>query len=319
MKEKYQSKYLAKGGAPEKKKKPVGLIIVLVVLLAGAICAGGFFLGRSIPEIPEADTTKPTVSDVQKEPDVVEIPTSAVIEYANIETAYGMLQIDKAYADSIRHEEIILDGVTMEVFYMVLEEEEWELFRIHYGDAETGNLLGKVRTDVQEVSVSVTTNTNPAEGHLNAEAISEYYALMDQLNVVLDSIRAGSNFVPLGGQDAAVQPANLTYWDLELPESISWQEATSDDSYRVDFYGTVADTVVQLYTVSMGDEADGNILGMYDMNGETVPVCITTYTMRDQETVLPESYGSEYAALMDSIDAVIQAIMSDSHFSNGVG
>lgn len=294
MKEKLQPKYSSKEESSEKKKKPAILIIVIVFVLSAAILGTVWRFN---------DGEKPT------DPENTTGPTSEPIRYAAIETAYGPLWIEEDYADSIRHEEVSDGDTTIEVFYMVLPDGERELFHIIFGNASQGDYIGTLKTDGQAVPVSVTVCTYTKEDFPDQDALNDYYTLMDQVNVVLDSIRASDSFAASGSQ-TGTRVAELTYWSVELPETVTWEERTDDQTYYVDFFGTIGEENVRLYTISLGEAAADSFIGLYEIDGKQVPVGVQTYSLESGET-----YFSEYAAMMETINDVIQVIMADQHFS----
>ena len=309
MNENQKSRYVNQDAATSKGKliALIALSVVMAIIILGTAL---YFLFDFLKAKRDMTATEQIAYEEQMDHTT---PTAGKVEFSTIDTLYGTLKIEKEYLEKIRHDEIPMDQVTMEIFYMIQEEEEWELFRLYYGDTTKGNLIGKVLVDGQEIPVSVALNEKSADAYLREEALLDYYVLMEQINVVLDSVRSAENFIPLGAQIDAESPreiAQLKYWNVELPDCISWQESDSEGTYRVDFYGVAGDQNIRLYTISMGDKADGNILCMYEMDGEEIPVHIITYPLKDQISQMTQYLESEYATQMDSIDVLVQAITS---------
>ena len=244
---------------------------------------------------------------------------NAVTEYRTIETAYGPLQIVAQSADRIRHTEIVEDGVTREVFHMLPEDGERELFQICFGSDVPGTPIGLLQTDAGTVTVSVVAPEYDMSAFSEKE-LTAYGALMDQLNVMLASVRESEQFRPYEGKPQETEPeierqtAALTYWTVKLPESIDWEETVSGDVYRADFYGMVGDERIRLYTISLGDEAAASLLGTYTAEGMTRVLGVTPYSMSSQIAWSGDEQSRAYAVMMDTINEILPVIMESENF-----
>ena len=303
MTDNYQSKYLKKEGNP--KKKPFLLVIAFILLAVAVLGMVLYFLGGREPESIE---NEPPVSITEK--------TNSVD--APVEMAYDVLKLDAWDTDPIQHRALMENGVAAEVFYMPFADGERELFRICLGDAAMGDHIGNVKVDEQTVPVSLHISSYSKEEFPDEETLSSYYAMMEQTNVVMDLLRSNSSFTEFAAEPAeegSKQQAVLTYWTVELPETIAWEESGDGQTYRVDFYGTIAGERIHLYTISLGEEAHGSALGMYETGGMKLTVSVQSYSLQSQSAWPGEEYSMEHASLMESVNDVIQVITADENYS----
>lgn len=173
-------------------------------------------------------------------------------------------------ADKIRHVQASEGDITMEVFYMLSEAGEKELFRIYFGAADMGEYIGRLQTDSFNVPVSVASPPYSREDFADEAAYSSYCALMEQLDVLLSSVRENENFrvdeVVPQETSPSVRKEQIGDWLVELPESIQWNLVTSETGYHIDFTMEMGGENLQLYTIYIG-EAGGSVVGLYNMAG----------------------------------------------------
>ena len=325
MKEAYKPKHLANSPKQEKTKKKVpvlvivlvAMLIVAVVILIVMMCQQG-----TTPEtIPEATPGRETVVSeptevVEASEALTEVPTEAPITYTTFETGHGPVQIDANYADMITYEELQEGDITHELYFMPLEDNVLEVYRISFGDASLGDLFGYL--DGRPVTVMVTPHEDT--DFPNEQSVENYYGVMEQLNAILMVIREREDFAEELTPQTEIMPevprqdASLTYWNVELPENVEWEENTSDDIYTVDFYGTINDQRIKLYTISLGDTDVDSIIGQYSADGVQQVVGVTIHTA---ESGLNQS-NVEYSTMMDTINIVLSAIMESDGFSDEI-
>ena len=199
MKEKRQAKFMA--DSPKKKGSSLWIVVQILALV---VVAMGIVLVLQRAQINANSQSAPDDATVYQEP---------VIKLAAIDTAYGQLQFGEDYMSNIRHEEVVNGDLTMEVFNMICEEGEWLLFSVCFGDTDMGQRIGKIHADGKDIPVSVVVGSYAEENFPDNDAYKMYYVLMDQLDVVLTSIRSGENFVAAGSYvetDTAKQTEQMT-------------------------------------------------------------------------------------------------------------
>lgn len=303
MKEKNQPKYISKEEQPNKKKLivPILLICFLIVIVLGALL---HFLN-------EGKTGDQDVFNKEKTED-----TSLLTEMAS-----DMFTFDVSTLEGITHKEIQADAMIAEVFSMPMEDSEKEIFRICYGAADKGELIGKIKVDEREIPVSVVVSTYTKEDFPDEETQKRYYSLMDQLNVVIEAIKSRENFISsadMPGKEESNQTAKLNYWNVNLPESIYWDEEKNAQGYHVTFYGEIGETSLRLYTISLENETVENVLGVYEVDGKQLLVSVKTYTEEVRTELEDPDFASQYAVMMETINVVLQAVKEDSRFSEQV-
>ena len=180
---------------PRAKKLPV-----LVWVLCGALVAAGIgalivFGGRGSGQEPEPDAT------------------------VEIQTAYGALQFPEAYIEHLHHKETKESQVTAEIFSMVWDGAEQELFRISFGDAEGESPVGYLHTEQGPVAVSVQVAEPDMQAFPDDETRERYQQMRACVNTVLDSIVADERFSEHRVSEET-QQTELTYWTVSLPDGM---------------------------------------------------------------------------------------------------
>ena len=243
---------------------------------------------------------------------------SGTVTYQTIDTAYCPLQISADCVDKIRHTETVEDGVTRETFYMLLEDGEKELFQICFGSVEEGDSIGWLVTDEGRLPVMVIVPAYDFNAFEEAEQ-QTYLTLMDQLNVLLSSIRESEQFTTKPDvttiEEPEQQEAQLAYWEVMLPITMEWEEQRVGDVYTVDFYGMIDAERIRLYTISLGDTPAESALGMYTADGEARMLGVTPYSLDSQLPDATDAQRQTYSVLMDTINTVLPVIMGSENYS----
>lgn len=238
--------------------------------------------------------------------------------YQTIDTAYCALKISADCADKIRHTETVEDGVTKETFYMIHGDGERELFQICFGVMQEGDSIGWLVTDEGRLPVMVIVPAYDFNAFEEAEQ-QTYLTLMDQLNVLLSSIRESEQFTTKPDvatiEEPEQQEAQLAYWEVMLPITMEWEEQRVGDVYTVDFYGMIDAERIRLYTISLGDTPAESALGMYTADGEARMLGVTPYSLDSQLPDATDAQRQTYSVLMDTINTVLPVIMGSENYS----
>lgn len=312
------------------KKRKSALVPILItfciLLIAGIAVMLFLFRQPSSPDQPGSDpTTVPRQTEsTATEPQLNQetepstpSETESVLGYATLETAYGPLMYSEQHAAYLKHVESIDGEMAVEVFYMIYNDSERELFRIYFGNMEMGDPVGILETNSGEISVSAAACVYEADEFADEDSLLLYYELMEELNIVLDSIRNDSRFKEIDTVDVPVSDktnSELSYWTFSLPQNVDWEESTAGNVYQADFYGTVAGDRIKLYTIYLGEAEADSLLGYYQVNGETKPVYVKSYDLAPDNSWTDEDLMTAYS-MMESINDVIQTIMSHENFS----
>ena len=246
----------------------------------------------------------------EKEP--MRAPTA---ETVSIETAYGSLAFPKELQENLRHTETTEGPIAMEVFCMVSEAGEKELYRIFYGDAQMGELIGYLTTEQGEVSVSYTLCEYENSAFATEEERKLYYSMMDAFSTILNSIYADARFSESRHQEPVKSgDVKLRYWNVELPENVQFTESEENGIYRVEFYGEVSGERIDLFMIGLGEMKAETMLGMYTVNGVQKPVMIQTSDLSAYD-IWPEEERMMIHQMMAPLNTLIQTIVTDENFS----
>ena len=277
------------------------IIIAVAAVLVLALAIGGVLLSRSQPE----EEKNPTIDVTDDDPN-----------YKTIETVYCPIRLSAGNSDRIYHMEAREGKIAIEVFYMYMDTGERELFRIYFGDSTRGDVIGKLLTEDGTVWVSVAVSSYTNEDFADEKELQQYQTLMDEVNVVLYSIRSAGNFVAgdqVPGEET--QLVEIEYWKVDLPKNIKLEEMRDGDKYRADFYATIGGESLLLYTVHVGQSDSGTLLGTYTVDGVAKSVSIEPSQSAGQLA----AENTEYAVLMETINDVVQTISSSQYFAEKEG
>lgn len=305
-------------------KKRLILIIGIICVLILAAVLGAFFLGEKSPENVQDDP----VSDPGETAELVEDDRYA------IDTQYIHLRFPKEYEEYIAHEQENTESGTAEVFYMRHEDGRMELFRIGFGDGFGGESLGVLNMadgtavrinyevkhytakELENIQVDYSTiDKDLNENNELYDAEDFYYLLLNEFNGILDSIRQDSRFSE-GEMTEEIKSgkADLRYWDVLLPENMECVESAKGDRYQADFYGTVSDDKILLYSVYLNEEDPTIVLGNYKTGFTTRVVSVRSYELKMLDG-WTEADMVTAGTMMDTINDVIGVITGSANFS----
>ena len=273
------------------------LIIVLSVILVLAVVVLGVLLNSAGKE--EKLPAAPQEGQSQE---------SAESGTITLETSHGTVQIDAAFADILRYEEKKSGGRITERYTLVLGGTEKEVFRIGFGDETQGDLIGYL----SDTPVTVLVTPYGEADFQSAEDLQTYQRVMDLLNPILESIYGSGDFVKdvtPETEPAQTQQAVLTYWTVELPMDMRWEESTADGQYKADFYGTVNGEEYLLYTITLGGEV-ANPLGAYMVEDTAMVLGVVLHNASSQMTHTEDGTMEAYGTMMDTVNDVLQVIES---------
>lgn len=232
---------------------------------------------------------------------------------ANAELAHGIaLQLP----DGMVHAQITGAAPSAEIFSMRVGEDEIPLYRIDFGNENAGELLGMLWTEAGDIPVTFKVFAFSEEeiAALDDAAREDYYALMENLNDVLDAVSADPRFTAGSALNLGeVREAAMKYWTVALPERITWVESEEDGGYQAVFYGSIHGENAELYSVHIGEGEGDGVLGMYSLNGVELPVRMETCSV-DRYVYWSEAERDAAYFLLDTVNEVIRAIEASAEF-----
>ena len=229
-----------------------------------------------------------------------------------LETLYAALPFPREYADNLKHLEVVQEPVAMEVFYLVNQDREMELYRIYFGDDTVGDLLGYLTVKTEEIPVTYTVCLYQEADFPDAETKAIYGNLMDGFSIILNAITSDGRFrTERSAPKIQYADGELRYWTVNLPTDVETEE---NGIYRADFYGTIRGQRIPLYTITLGDAAAPTLLGNLQVDGEARPVGVQSHFSQPDGNWTPEEISNSYRQ-METIDLVIQAITLSENFS----
>lgn len=301
-----------------KKKKS------LLACLAGTFLIASVLVGCSqseAPTTPAAETVQETVAvtteeAVQETAEPTVATADAVME-KTFELSYLPVQLTGEYVQHLEHQNLTEGGRTVDVFTMVKDEVQLELFRFYFNDRWTGNYLGALTVDGVEIPVTLSVPEYTEDMFVNDGSRAIYYELMENLNSVIMAIQNDDRFSSEEKVAVETEEKQISYWNFSLPADMEPEESTEDGKYQITFYGTVNGMRYKLYSVAVGGVPLRSVLGTYMVNG--VPEVVS---VESEELPLtdgwPEGSVLELYKMMESINDVIQTIMKSEGFTEQV-
>ena len=280
------SKEASKKAGIKLSKKSIWIISIASVLLI-AIVGVVVFLGRSSGKAEEQITT------------------------IKIETAYGTMEFPERFKENLKHQEVVEGSSTSEIFSMVNGETEIEICRIIFGNENKGDLIGYY----DETPVTLLVYSYGGVKFPDEETRQIYFSMMDNINVLIDSMRKNGRFQTGGVPNFVNNAAQMKYWKINIPNAMEWEETTDGGIYKVTFYGTFNGVRISLYTISLDDKNATEIVGNYKVDGVSKPLSVEITGM-SQVANIPEEDRTVAYAMMDTINDVLNEIRQNENFSN---
>lgn len=231
-----------------------------------------------------------------------------------LQTEFGKLEFPREYAENLKHTEVEEAGAVIEIFSMISDEEEFELFRIYFGEVSNGSIVGFICSDSDVVPVSVMLGDGRKIESANEETATQYYSMMEGLNVVLSSLYENEKFTKDEFEAQKESAMKLTHWNVTLPNTMAVSESSVDGIYEAEFSGEVLGESVALYRISIGEEKAEVPLGYFKLDGVKKAVYVQSYELEERESWSEDDYAAAYR-MMDTINDVIDAIMQSKQFS----
>lgn len=288
-------------------KHAIAWMLAMTLVLGAALSGCG-----SQPEEAPVQTTAPETPETQATA-VTEPQVPGVL----VETAFFSAELPATCEGKIRHMEVSADNITMEVFYMLMGDQDRELFRVGFGSAAVGDAIGTLKAGDEELLVTLSVPVYEQGDFADEQSLNTYYSLMDQLDTILTAIRSIDGFSS-GSTAAAPAPltkkAVLAYWEVELPESMFWEERKNGGIYRADFYGMIEEERIALYSITIGDQEVTSVLGNFRADGWARPLGVEVFELSTQLPWTDEDQVQAHAIMMDTINDVLAVIMASPDF-----
>lgn len=240
------------------------------------------------------------------------------VQTVTIDTPYIGLLIPKETAEFITNEEDVFDGVYTYTFYLNYGDMKVPLWRVDFGNPKAGDWVGTLKTDLGNIPVVMTGFVLSTEDRvaLGEEGCQLYGECMQGYTVMYDGIAADPRYTSdrllAVGEDREVQ---MTYWSVMLPDNMHVSESAADGNYIAVFSGDVVGEMVMLYRIIIGDMPSESALGYFTVDGAKKCVAVEIYELAERESWDEDDYATAYR-MMDTINEVINAIMSSGQFSN---
>lgn len=232
----------------------------------------------------------------------------------NLQTKFGILEFPREYAENLKHTEVEETGTVIEIFSMISDEKEYELFRIYFGEVSNGSIVGYIHSESDILPVSVVLDDSRMIEFANEESVTQYYSMMEGLNVVLSSLYENEKFMKDEFEAQKESAMKLTHWNVTLPNTMVVSESIVDGIYEAVFSGEVLGENVALYRISIGEEKEEVPLGYFKLDGVKKAVYVQSYELGEQDTWSEDDYAAAYR-MMDTINDVINVIMQSKQFS----
>lgn len=233
-----------------------------------------------------------------------------------IETKYGTLLFPEKYSEYLKQKEVAESAVTTEIFSMVYDDMETELFRVYFGGEQIGDAIGALTTDSGEILIYISV-CEYDEYYFDEESYEIYSVLMEGLDTVISSIWNHPQFTDLKKVEIKEEERELSYWNFSLPENMELEETEESGYYLARFYGTVNNQKYELYSLAVGEPTLETVLGVYEVDGAPVLISVESYDLPNMENWEERHMGQIYT-MMGSINTVIQTVMSSEGFSEEI-
>lgn len=294
------------------------VLLLLVAVLAFAGCENEPLetteeaTFTSIP--PEEETI---ATDSVTTEGTTEETTVPLVEGTELKMTYLSVMLPQQVLENMLFESVVDGDTVMEVFSLKQIDGAIELFRVFYGKTGYGNEIGTLNVDGNNLTVSVVASNYDESVFADEETSDQYYAMMENLNLIVGVIQADPRFSSDEGKTIHKQETQVAEWNFSLPEDVQWEETYNENSVKLSFFTEINGVRADLYAVSIGGETLQSVLGQYTYNGEMQPISVGTYPSPNMEG-WEEKDITNYYQMMDSINDVIQTVQSNESFSEVV-
>ena len=117
-----------------------------------------------------------------------DFPAETTIPTFTIETPYCVLQYPEQWKEQMTVKESAVDKCVAETFYAIIAGNQYELFTIYFGNSTAGELFGYLTNDGNKIPVYIECHKMPQEHSLTESELSLFYAMMEGVNEVAQSI-----------------------------------------------------------------------------------------------------------------------------------
>lgn len=236
-----------------------------------------------------------------------------------LSTKYCTIALPEEGKELLKHQEVVQGTIAVEIFSMLHDKTETELFRVYFGDANIGTFIGFLATESGDVPVSYDVCSYEQEFFQNEKTKELYYQMMDSFTVILDSIYSNSSFQE---DDYTVpteeQRVSMKYWNVDVLEEIEWEEVEQKDLYRADFYAELHGERTLLYSISLGETETGDYtIGYFSVDGKYRPVWINVYALNITEAWEEEEITTGYR-MLETLNAVTDVIIASSNYAEDI-
>ena len=233
----------------------------------------------------------------------------------SIETVYGMFNFPEDRVANLKHVEVTEGNVAMEVFYMVDQGGEKELFRVYFADPQMGNHMGYFSEDGKEIPITYSLCEYEDSTFSSEEERRLYYSMMEGISILMNSIYEDDRFSEIRTiETVGNREIKLRYWKVELPDNVQYVETEEDGVYCVNFYGEAGGEKINLYMIALGNIEVETILGWYTVDGRQLPVGVRTFNIEAYDSWSKED-RIVLSNMMNSLNTVINGITGDKNFS----
>lgn len=293
------------------------LLLILACLLVFSLTACAANQGEADAMEVTGEVTEPAAEATKNNRDEQTPKETKVEATISIETKYGTLLFPQEYSEHLKHREVMDVEVTAEIFSMVYNTKETELFRIYFGGEQIGDILGAFNAETGEIPIYVTVCEYGDAYFADEETYEVYCGLMEGMGTTISSIWHNPQFTDLKEVEVVEEEKKLTYWSFSLPENMDLEETENKSNYLISFYGAVNNQRYKLYSLAVGEPALDNILGTFGTDDNQSVVSVESYDLPDMENWSERDMAEMYT-MMDSINSVIRTVMSSEGFSDDV-
>lgn len=175
----------------QKKGVKTAIWIGAAIILAGIVALA--VLPRHTEEQQDVAQPRETMTTEALETQT-ESPAQTESLLLEVSNAYGTLRYPNKWEDQLVIQEEAAGEALAEIFYCKVGAEQYRLFTVYFGSAEMGNCLGYLVEGEQVIPVQIDCGFLPEDAALEEAQIQTFYAMMDDITVVTESIRNSEHF-----------------------------------------------------------------------------------------------------------------------------
>ena len=180
-----------------KKKQNINFILTIAVIVCVTVIIGMVIL-MCIPDDDRATVDTDTVSTtglIEGNTGVITDSNDNTNKTFGIETPYCTIQYPMKWKQYLNYTDSEENGVFKQTYYCVLNDKNFEMFSIYFGETEGTTEIGKIMHDGEVIPFSVSSTSAITDSEFTEEEKEIILSMDFAINTIIESVIASENYI----------------------------------------------------------------------------------------------------------------------------